>query len=367
MLVVIEKNYKISVWCREILDGLQREARKKRVSLTQSTFVEDIDRESEDSAIIIVGAETEWLNIAATRAINSGKHPIILSNQSEIDPRHGASCVTEDISGSMNEIMQLFAAKGLDRVALYAYNPDSASDSFKKEAFLRSGGSSRDVFINRGSLKACFDSFYKKHRENSYGGIVCTNDFAAISLIRHLNDMGESVKDTDIISYSNTIIARCTLPSVSTVKANFARFGQLAFMIVDCITKGDGIRGIRIFCDWKIIHRDTSSPWQTAPTKELPPPEIKPGGFYGDRELLEMMGIETLLSECDETDIEIINAILKGKKSLEIVESCFLTETAVKYRIRKMKEICRVESRAELKDILAKYISGDIDKLDAAP
>lgn len=356
MLVIIEENYKISVWCREIVDGLKSEARKKRASLTLSTDIDDIIRNEGDSCVFIVGAETEWLNSAANLVKKSGKHPIILSNQSESDQENGVSRVTEDILGSMSDIMSLFSAKNHTKVALYAHNPDSASDCFKKESFLKAGGQEEDVFQNLGSLEDCFQTFYKNHKEKRYSGIVCTNDFAAISLIRHLHNMDENICGIDVISYSNTLIARCTSPAVSTVKANFKSFGQLAFMIADCIGKGENISGIRIFCDWEIIHRETSSPALTDVNAETKAVSTRSGSFYGDRELMEMMCVEKLLSECDETDIDIIESILGGKKTSEIQESCYLTETAVKYRIKKMKDICHCSSREELKNFLSENI-----------
>ena len=353
MLVIIEENYKISVWCREILDGLRQEARKKRTSIVLSTNINDIEAD-EGSTVMIVGAETKWLNIAARHAKNAGKHPIILSNQSDNSPENGVSRVTEDIYGSMSEIMKLFAAKSHKSIALYAHNPDSASDNFKKEAFLRSNGQSEDIFKNEGSLEGCFDRFYEKHKEKRYRAIVCSNDFAAISLIRHLKGVGEDISDIDIISYSNTYISRYSSPAVSTVRANFKSFGQLAFMIDDCISKGENVSGIRILCSWEIIHRETSSPCSvTSPESKV---AKRTGSFYSDPELMEMMRIETMLSECDSTDLEIVKAILRGKKTAEIEALCFLTETAVKYRIKKMKDICSAESRTELREFLAKYI-----------
>ena len=162
MLVIIEENYKISVWCREIVEGLKSEARKKRVSLTFTTDIDEIESASDDGTVFIVGSETEWLNLASKKAKASGKHPIILSNQSESALEYGVSRVTEDIYGSMSEIMTLFSSKGHIRTALYAFNPDSASDSFKKEAFLRSGGKVDTVFENNGSLDECFARFYER-------------------------------------------------------------------------------------------------------------------------------------------------------------------------------------------------------------
>lgn len=360
MLAIIEESYKISVWCREIVDSLRQEARKKRVSLIFSSDINDITRDSGDS-VIIVGAETKWLDLATKTAKTAGKHPIILSNQSDSTQGGGVSRVTDDIFGSMSEIFDIFASNGRKAIALYAVNPESASDSFKKEAFSKLGGADGNVFVNQGSLQACFESFYEKHSNQPFGGIVCANDFAAISLIRHLRSINESIDGIDIISYSDTLIAKCTSPAVSTVRANFKSFGQLAFLIADCISKGDHISGIRLLCNWEIIHRDTSSAIPAKFPKETSPPALQSGSFYGDEELMEMMRIETLLSDCDKTDLEIISAILDGKKSAEIADSCFIAETALKYRIKKMKDICHAESREKLKYILSKYISHGID------
>ena len=165
-----------------------------------------------------------------------------------------------------------------------------------------------------------------------------------------------------MISYSNTYISRCTSPAISTVSASFGNFGQHAFMIADCISKGENVSGIRILSNWEIIHRETSSSLPlTAPGEDNIPPSVQ-GSFYRDGELIEMMRVETLLSECDKIDLEILEAILEGKKTAEIEERCFLTETAVKYRIKKMKDICFVESRATLRSLLSKYLSLGIDK-----
>ena len=321
MLAIIEESYKISVWCREIVDSLRQEARKKRISLNFTSDIEDIVCDEGDS-VIIVGAETRWLNLAAAKAKFAGKHPIILSNQSDSAMGGGVSRVTDDIFGSMAEIFEIFAQNKRSPLALYAVNPESASDSFKKEAFLRSGGFKENIFANEGSLEECFERFFESHSKQRFGGIVCANDFAAISLIRHLEGRGESIDGIDIISYSDTLIAKCTSPAVSTVSANFKSFGQLAFMIADCISKGEKVSGIRILCNWEIIHRETSSPIAVCSRLEANTSGSRSGSFYGDGELMRMMRIETLLSECDETDVEIINAILEGKKSAEIASAC---------------------------------------------
>ena len=361
MLVLIEKNYKISVWCREIVSGLRQEARKRRLGLIMTTDISSLGG-YEGNTVMIVGAETEWLNHAIKYAKKLGKHPIILSNQSASISETGVSRVAEDILGSMNEIIGLFHAKGVDVIALYAVNPASASDSYKKEAFLKSDGSSENVFINDASLSECFEEFYKSHKEKRFKGIICANDFAAISLVMHLKKSGEDISNIDIISYSDTIISNYTSPSISTVSANFKSFGQLAFMIFDSIGKGNQINGMHVFCKWDIKHRETSSAVDNSKCIDIPLCTNNPKSFYEDPELIEMMRVETLLSECDNIDREIVSKVLAGKKTSEIAELCFLTESALKYRINKMKKICFVDTRSELRNFLCRYISKELIK-----
>lgn len=364
MLVVIEKNYKMSVWCREIAEGLQKEARKKRISLFFSSSIDDICKSDDEKVVMIIGTEPEWLRAAVTRAKKCEQHPIILSNQSHNALGYGISYVSEDLEGSMKEIFLYFNQKGKQKLALYAVNPASASDECRKSAFLSLGGGCDDIFVNEGSLADCFEAFYAQFKKKGYDGIVCVNDFAAISLLQHLKSIGENIDSTDLISYSNSLISRCSFPAISSVRANFTEYGQMAFMIVDCLAKSNAIGGIRILGKWEIVHRDTSAPLLCDPidNDSLTPPSVPLDRFYDDPELVEMLRIEKLLSDCDATDLNILKMILDQKKLSEIEEQSYLTETAVKYRIRKMKDICQASSRESLRALLLKYIS-DSDRL----
>lgn len=359
MLVIVEQSYKITGWCREIVEGLRAEARKKRINLAIGTNFNDISEgEHTEGAVMIVGSDIDWLRSAVDAAKRKSLHPIVLSNQSERSLGGGVSCVTEDLFESMRAICRHFESRGARHLALYAHNPQSASDACRKQAFLECGGEDEDVFVNRGSLESCFESFVEKHTKNPYNAIVCVNDFAALSLIRHMNKAGQSLDGIELISYSNTLLSECSTPAVSTVVTNYESFGQLAFMILDCVGKTDAINGMHMLAKWTIRHRDTSksldfSP-QTVVYSEKQPSESE---FYRDPEINEMMRIEKLLSECDDVDLDILKMILEGKKTAEIELCCYLTPTALKYRIRKMKDTCAVTSRAELYNFVSKHIT----------
>jgi len=357
MTILTERSFSSTVWCDRILSGLKAEARKKRINLDLFHEIDPALDRVENGQIIIVGADGDFLQSAVTLARARGIHPIVLGNQPDGKVLGGVSAVSADLGGSMRAILSYLEGRGRKKAALYACNPNSLSDISRKKAFLESGGNEDDIFENRGSLAECFKQFYDKNTVKKYDGIVCANDFAAVSLIKQMREAGEDISDVFIISYSDTVISRCHSPSITSVTMNYESFGQLAFMISDCISKSEQVSGIQMQSSWQIIHRETTDTLPTpAPTAVTEVAEKKADGFYDDPELVDLMRLEAMLTSCDETDLRILSMILDDKKLSEIEEECFLAETAVKYRIKKMKECCHVSTRAELHSLISKYI-----------
>ena len=83
-----------------------------------------------------------------------------------------------------------------------------------------------------------------------------------------------------------------------------------------------------------------------------------PDVFYEDRELNDMMLLEKLLDGCEDPDYDIIRLLLRGEPYEKIAETCFLTESAIKYRVKKMVRVCCVQGRKELTDLLRRYLPG---------
>ena len=68
-----------------------------------------------------------------------------------------------------------------------------------------------------------------------------------------------------------------------------------------------------------------------------------------------MARMESLLHQCDETDHLIIKCLVQNLPYAEIADHCFISETAAKYRVKKMESICGVTSRSKLIAMLKKY------------
>lgn len=83
---------------------------------------------------------------------------IVLSNHAIItDADYNIVC--SDIPGSISCILNYFKVYKKTKPALYGTNPNSMGDICCEGCFLKAG--KNDIYQNTGSLKNCFNAFYK--------------------------------------------------------------------------------------------------------------------------------------------------------------------------------------------------------------
>ena len=78
--------------------------------------------------------------------------------------------------------------------------------------------------------------------------------------------------------------------------------------------------------------------------------------IYSDKELNEMICAERILEIDSATDKTVIAHLCGGKSVTEIAAACFLTDSGVKYRIKRILEKCRMSNKSELISIVKRYL-----------
>ena len=63
------------------------------------------------------------------------------------------------------------------------------------------------------------------------------------------------------------------------------------------------------------------------------------------------------------TDKTVIAYLCGGKSVTEIAAACFLTDSGVKYRIKRILEKCRISDKAELISIVKRYLKDEVNGL----
>lgn len=355
--ILVEPSYSNSIWCKNILSGLLDEIRQKRMAYQQINNIEQVNRE-EEPYIFIIGSDIDWVNRTLVICNEKGIYPILLCNQAYHVFDVEYSCVCSDIIGSMRYLIDSLKAMGKSKVAMYGVNRKSISDISRMESFLsvQKNADLNQIYLNSGSLKQCYQSFIKEAEK--YDAVICANDFAAISLICYLREKHqEMLEHLTIMSCAETQLSKYDT-GLTSINMNFKEYGGAAISIYDCLKRNRFLSHIVMAIKWhigapKFAEFQRIGQMLDESMVEIPESDI----FYEDLELMKMLKIEQLLNQSDEIDRIIVNGLLDEQSYEKISIECFMSESSVKYRVKKMMETCGMDSKYKLINLLREYIN----------
>ena len=212
-----------------------------------------------------------------------------------------------------------------------------------------------DIYYNNGSLKDCFMDFYKNH--TNYDCVICANDYAAISLIKNFKALGITPENLLTASYGNTLLSR-RFSEILTISMCYEEYGKAAVSICETLGKNPALLYINIAVKWKIGCRDDFTKNDMPDNIQIPlkgDEQHSDKLFYSDTELCEMILIENMLSLCDATDLKLLDLVSSGISYELAAEKCFISLNTVKYRIKKLMDICDISSKKTFLELLKKY------------
>lgn len=343
--ILCEEPYRDSVWCKEILTGLTDALKRKRLPYEEIKNIDDADDE-----LIAVGTNYAWLNNVIYSSNKKAITPILLSNRVDCLLKGKYHSVSADINGSMTQLVNTLKSKGKSRVALYGVNRTSVSDISRAESFNNTSGKNSDIFYNNGSLDDCFLSFLP--HINDFDAVLCVNGLVAVSFAKRIMRTNPELLDKlCIISCSKIILKTGVAEHIICVDSNFANFGNAAIIISDIAKKNEYISNINISLNWDIDDKNFLDNINTKNENLTMPQHI----FYEDIEATQMLNLNNLLMACTQTDLQILNLLIKKAPYHEIAESCFMSESNVKYRIKKYLKLSQTKSKTELLNLLDAY------------
>lgn len=356
--ILSEPEYGTSNWHRSIMNGLIAEKQQKRLSLFSLNSIEELPHYSIDDkdAIFLVGNDSEWIDdITATCEKVFDNRVIVLGNHDSHPYSRRYSVVSSDIYSEVETLYAYLKYYGCDRIAMYGINPESTSDSFKKASFLSCGASEEDFFFNASNLAECFAHFAEK--SDSYDGVICVNDYAAISLVMHLKDREKLF----ITSCGGRMLANFFSPSITHTQSDYCAFGRAGIDLCRLLQKNSTINSINICLASKFVPGETTNflPLVNKPVYETGYKTNvsinKSNFFYADSETREMMKLEALLNTCSEIDLLILEDVIRNETYSRIAEKFFISTNGLQYKLKNWFDLCGVRSKSEFIDMLRKF------------
>ncbi|MBQ9736328.1 MAG: LacI family DNA-binding transcriptional regulator [Clostridia bacterium] len=351
-----EPSFTASSWHKRILDGLLEEIKRKRydaVFLENGDALDALIPES-DGVMLLIGTDAAWVSDTVSRCAERFGHRIVLLGNAERDTVSGRfSVVSADVSRNVQALYSYLLAAGGHTVALYGINPRSASDRFRKNAFLAAGGKEENVFYNETGLADCFTAFAREgHR---FDAVLCANDLCAVSLLRALD--GASMDAPLVASCDETLLARRVRPSVTNLQTRYGDFGRAAIHLARLLVKNPTVSTAEALIESAIAPGDSTRhfPAPTQDNAEPAAPAVVRDGFYEDPEVSEMIKLEALLRTADENDLLILSRLIRGESYEKVAEAVFLSVGGIKYKLSRLCTACGFASKSEMLALFGKY------------
>lgn len=344
--LLVEQAFLHYPWCQRTLRGLYEEGRKKRVSIRE---IRSLDQAAPGwNCVLLVGASEKWINAMADTARNYGLYPVALSNRQTGAVGQSVSSVMMDIHGSMQLAVNYLHSLGKTRLALYGVNPNASSDPWREKRFRELTGRDDHIYPLQPTMADAFQRFYPVIGE--YDGVICASDYAAVSLVRRLKDLNYDIPGKlYIVSYGDMFLSRLSSPSITSISDDYENFGRAALSICSLVERNETVSTIDIHLHSLLHIRQTTEnrPYDPCHTAS-PDPQLPVNRFFDDPEVANLAKLETLFNQCDETDFSLVQMLLQDASYSNMAQQCFISETAAKYRVKKMKKICGVNTREEL-------------------
>lgn len=352
--VLVEKQFAEYPWCQRTLRGIYEEGRRKRTGIRELASLEAADPGWH--SVLLVGASGKWIDGMARQARDLGLYPVALSNRQTNASGSSISSVMMDIHSSMQLAVDYLHSLGRKNIAMYGVNPSASSDPWRARRFQELTGRSEHIFQLQPTMEETFRCFYSAI--DQYDSVICASDYAAVSLVSRLREREYPIPEKlYIVGYGDMFLSRLSKPSITSISDDYEDFGRAALSICSMAEKNDRISVINILLNSRLHIRQTTDNRPFLPANHpAAEPQLPENQFFRDPEITELARLETLFNQCDETDFSLLQMLSQETSYATIAKQCFISETGVKYRVKKMQKLCGVNTREELVRYIGKIL-----------
>ena len=349
LLILCDPAYRPSSWCDIKLRGISDEAARRRIPVKLFTdfdaFWATADTLDSDSSVILLFNSMLYLEKAGALLKDMAIHPILSVTESEISFPRTYSQVCGDVESATKDLVSFFRARGRRRIALLGTSDVSAAGRNKVEMLRRHASAEEyTVFADQGNLMQSFETFFSVR--DRYDAIICTNDHQAVAFLEFLQARDAYDPSVDVVSHGDTILAKLYGNGISTVSTGFYACGKaMVESHVHRVKYGWSSAMVRVPCEF--TERGSTSGRGVYPRPGFLPPHTNQ---------VALGKLERLLADCDIANLKLLYGLLAGYGYEHMGELCFLSASAVKYRVQQIRTMLGCETRADVIAAIERYI-----------
>lgn len=341
--ILVESGYEKNNRAEKILNGIISSAKKRHEDWTVYQSVNDA--KGDEGVIILISQSEAWTSGAVKALSGLGIHPLLFGFEG-MDTGCGYSSISPAYTKSAYNLARYAASFGGKNFAILGYNKDSLPDRLKYTGIrqaLTEAGAKYKVFENRGSIAKCIDSLL--NCQEDFSDLIFCNGNTAVALYSGNREFleGKRIYSCSALRICDFFDLPCPVCKIDYFTAG-TELTRLCVFLKKEESPSPCIMSVDMYMDFPHSAEDTVHPINNT--------EID---FWADTELLDMERLDGMLSECDETDLAILSGIIAGETYEKSAEKLFISTNTVKYRIKKLLELSRTESRKDLISLIQKF------------
>jgi len=346
-----------TLWIRDILDSIHKEAAKKALSFILVTE-DEIDavfaasHEDTRRLALVIGCSLPWITKAINLLYSINVDPILVSVY-KCPYEKSISSVTFNAAEGMRNLVQYLMNIDKKRIALFGFHLDTIGDLCKKQAFIqamRENGQSikKENIYPRGKIATCGKKLME--RIVQYDAVICTNDLLAVYLICSLRSNGISIpNDLYITGFGNWKLAESFYPSITRMYTDLHELGRQAVKLHQYLYFNPTAQWVSTMLECQLQIRETTANKQTNSIKYLlPHSESLAPYFNKDPDIMDTLKAELFIRSTDLIDRAILKKIVTGYTYENISLALNISESNIKYRLQKMYNLINASNREEL-------------------
>ncbi|MBQ5390699.1 MAG: substrate-binding domain-containing protein [Clostridia bacterium] len=350
-------------WCALYLKGIHSEAKRKGDTVSLLTIENALEQFKNDKPICagILSTSRAWIEEVAALLSALGIAPVVIGGASRDGYRH-ASYIYMDYREATYQLIEYLRAYQKRRIALFAISTDSATDMIKKDAFLSYDQCrEHDVFYYTGSdglMNAACKRFLDVCR--NYDAVICSNDASAVILLHQLEESGIRVpEDMFLCTFGDMAVSSHGKKTLTMARLNCTEIGKQVVYMCRQLTACQDISGVSTKIRCELILGDTTAklPIVTPTLGTAHTPGDAASKFHSDPSISKIFLAEEILSACDAVDIDMFKLIINGYKYFDIAEILHVSESTIKYRLKRIISLSGLSSRDEVIEVMKAFLN----------
>lgn len=360
--VWIEPKMFVSNWYHELENGLMAALSSKHLKASFQSLDYPDETIARTTILILVGETYEWYSRMLTFTNERQMTACVAGCE---HPMHSAITVTSDYTQVAYNMIQYLYDAGKRKIAFFGVNPSSPHDNRRLEAYYQAirnldlDCTEQDIYFTTGDIRQCTLAFGSQI--GRYDAVLGANDLYAFFALMTARNAGIRVpEDLYIAGFGNTRISAISKPPITSATVNLYNIGYQTISAIQMMSNNNSLIQLDIKSDdvyyarQSTENRPFSEKYKHRPNQPTVIhsllPDNQPVTSFDDEAFMDVVCYESLLRDIDTVDYSIISCIIEKQYSKRnmITGDCFLSDTALEYRLKKLYRRMNVTSYAEL-------------------